>query len=161
VLGRLITFGDEGGHLQAVSTETQVPQLAHRLTSIDTAPTDQARSGKPDTVASGHGDCRDNRRQASPAITHLVAELTPWVALHGFGMKKAGLVAAGHRLTSADSLAWSYGARRRNIRLPGHSHRNCASCLPYPAQWRARLLADIAAADARGHQEDLFAGRTA
>ncbi len=37
-------------------------------------------------------------------IARLVSELTPWVALHGFGMKKLGLAAAGHRLTSADSM---------------------------------------------------------
>lgn len=98
------------------------------------------------------------RRQGSPAITRLVAALTPWVALHGFGMKKAGLAAAGYRLTSADSMAWSYGARRRNIRLPGHSHGNCANCLPYATQWRERLLASIHAADELGHQEELFGG---
>jgi hypothetical protein len=98
------------------------------------------------------------RRQGSPAVTRLVAELTPWVAVHGFGMKKAGLVAAGHRLTSADSMAWSYDARRRKIRLPGHGHSNCANCLPYATQWREHLLADIQAADARGRQEDLFSG---
>jgi len=91
-------------------------------------------------------------------IARLVSELTPWVALHGFGMKKLGLAAAGHRLTSADSMAWSYDARRHKIRLSGHSHGNCANCLPYAARWRDRLLAGIEAAHAQGHQEDLFAG---
>lgn len=98
------------------------------------------------------------RRQGTPAITRLIAELTPWVALHGFGMKKAGLAAAGHRLTSADSMAWSYDARRRKIRLPGHTHSNCANCLPYATRWRQQLLTDITAADTRGRQEDLFGG---
>jgi hypothetical protein len=101
------------------------------------------------------------RRQASTAIAQLVGELTPWIAVHGFGMKKAGLISAGHRLTSADSMAWSFDARRHQIRLPGHPHRNCANCLPYATQWRQRLLADLQAADRRGRQDDLFAGQVA
>lgn len=101
------------------------------------------------------------RRQGTPAITRLIGELTPWIAVHGFGMKKTGLAAAGHRLTSADSMAWSSGARRTSIRLPGHPHGNCANCLPYATSWRQQLLAHLEAANARGHQEDLFAGRAA
>jgi hypothetical protein len=101
------------------------------------------------------------RRQGTPAVTRLIGELTPWIAVHAFGMKKAGLAAAGHRLTSADSMAWSFDARRHQIRLPGHTHGTCANCLPYATGWRQRLLADVAAAGARGHQEDLFAGQAA
>ncbi len=98
------------------------------------------------------------RRQGTPAVTRLIGELTPWIAVHAFGMKKAGLAAAGHRLTSADSMAWSFDARRHQIRLPGHTHGNCANCLPHATQWRQRLLADVEAAGMRGHQDDLFSG---
>jgi hypothetical protein len=74
VLGRLITFGDEGGHLQAVSTETQVPQLAHRLTSIDTAPTDRARWANP----------TPSLRDTVTAATTAVRGQQPWTRGHRY-----------------------------------------------------------------------------
>lgn len=66
--------------------------------------------------------------------------------LHGFGFKTLGLVAHGHLLTSADSLAWSDVARKlRRPALPGcvaaGRHQNCANCLPYALHWRTRVLA--------------------
>jgi hypothetical protein len=42
-------------------------------------------------------------------------------------------------LASADSLAWSFQARRA-APLPGCSHANCANCLRYAAAWRERAL---------------------
>lgn len=79
------------------------------------------------------------RRQGTAAIASLVREFTPWLALHGFGCKTSGLAAYGHRLTSADSLAWSYAGRRE---LAGctPSHRNEANCSRYALTWRDRLL---------------------
>jgi hypothetical protein len=61
--------------------------------------------------------------------------------LHGFGFKTLGLLAHGHLLTSADSLAWSFDARRRRQPLPGCAgHKNCANCLRYALSWRTNLL---------------------
>jgi hypothetical protein len=75
------------------------------------------------------------------------------IRLHGFGVKTGGLHLYGHRLASADSMAWSYAARRQPP-LPGCAgHRNCANCLAYAARWRARILAAHAA---RGRQLTLF-----
>jgi hypothetical protein len=62
--------------------------------------------------------------------------------LHGFGFKTLGLERVGHLLTSADSAAWSYHARRRPA-MPGHTHKNCANCLPYALQWRQRVVNGI------------------
>lgn len=60
--------------------------------------------------------------------------------LHGFGVKTLGLARYGHLLDSADSLAWSYDARR-SPRLPGcEGHKNCANCLRYALRWRERVL---------------------
>jgi hypothetical protein len=60
---------------------------------------------------------------------------------------------SGHRLASADSMAWSYAARREP-RLPGRTgHPNCANCLRYAASWRAGMLGRLAA---RGRQDALF-----
>jgi hypothetical protein len=66
--------------------------------------------------------------------------------LHGFGFKTLGLIAHGHLLTSADSLAWSDTARKlRRPALPecvrAGRHRNCANCLTYALHWRAEVLA--------------------
>jgi hypothetical protein len=75
--------------------------------------------------------------------------------LHGFGFKTLGLIAHGHRLTSADSLAWSIDARRIGTPLPGCTrHRNCANCIKFALRWRTTVLA---AAHARRHiQGELF-----
>jgi len=70
--------------------------------------------------------------------------------LHGFGFKTLGLLAHGHLLTSADSLAWSDVARKlRRPALPqcvtAGRHKNCANCLPYALHWRTRVLTATAA----------------
>ena len=83
------------------------------------------------------------RRQATAEIGDIVT----WAAeqgwrLHGFGVKAAGLARYGHLLWSADSLAWSFNARR-NPPLPGCTHRNCANCPRYVLAWRARMLARL------------------
>lgn len=81
------------------------------------------------------------RRQATREIDQIVATLAETgLRLHGFGVKTAGLVLYGPDLTSADSLAWSYQARRRPP-LPGCvRHRTCANCPRYALAWRERVL---------------------
>lgn len=64
--------------------------------------------------------------------------------LHGFGIKVDGLASYGHLLASADSLAWSFGARRRRRRLPGCMHPGpCNNCLTYALAWREQVLAGL------------------
>jgi len=66
--------------------------------------------------------------------------------LHGFGVKLTGLVRFAHLLTSADSMAWSYDARRRRRRRSTciHHGKNCANCLAYALDWRADIARCIA-----------------
>ena len=83
------------------------------------------------------------RRQATgeiEAIVHSLASLG--IRLHGFGVKAGGLVRYAGCLESADSLAWSFEARR-SAPLAGCSHANCANCLRYAAAWRKRTLARL------------------
>lgn len=47
-------------------------------------------------------------------------------------------------LASADSLAWSYAARRDPPMLGCVGHRNCANCVRYALRWRERLLGSLA-----------------
>jgi hypothetical protein len=94
------------------------------------------------------------RRQSTAEIAVIVTELAArGLHLHGFGVKTGGLHLYGHLLASADSMAWSYTARRQPA-LPGCTgHRNCANCLIYATRWRARVLARQAA---RGWQASLL-----
>lgn len=79
------------------------------------------------------------RRQSESEIEDICAVLADrGIALHGFGVKTLGLRYARH-LRSADSMAWSYNARR-NPPMHGHSHKSCANCLPWALRWRERAL---------------------
>lgn len=81
------------------------------------------------------------RRQATAeigAITGALAALG--IRIHGFGVKTLGLERYAQHLVSADSMAWSKAARHE-ARLAGCTHRgNCASCLVYALEWRARIV---------------------
>lgn len=90
------------------------------------------------------------RRQSTDEIATIVAALHRHLDpghdaennLHGFGVKTRGLHRYGHLLGSADSMAWSFDARRA-APLAGHEgdHKNCANCLPYALTWRERVIA--------------------
>lgn len=82
------------------------------------------------------------RRQSTAEIAAIISVLSGLgLRLHGFGVKTGGLARYGHRLASADSMAWSYAARRQSP-LPGCTgHKNCANCLEYATRWRARITA--------------------
>lgn len=85
------------------------------------------------------------RRQNTGMVGGLIAALAlDGIRLHGFGFKVQGLEASAQHLASADSLAWSYQARR-NPPLPGHRarHKNCANCLEYALDWRDGVLGAI------------------
>lgn len=62
--------------------------------------------------------------------------------LHGFGFKMQGLDLVGGRLASADSLAWSMHAGKRDP-LPGCTHKQCRNCIRYALAWRERVLARL------------------
>ena len=83
------------------------------------------------------------RRQSTGAIEVIVERLTDLgIRLHGFGVKTLGLARYADLLTSADSLAWSYRARRSPA-LPGCTHNNCNSCLRFAARWYQRTVARL------------------
>jgi len=86
------------------------------------------------------------RRLATTAIDPIIRALYAHgiTRLHGFGVKLHGLLACGHLLASADSMAWSYAARRQPP-LPGCElrHINCANCHRYAIAWHARVCASL------------------
>jgi hypothetical protein len=67
-----------------------------------------------------------------------------FAALSRFGCttsapRSQGSASFADALTSADSLAWSYRARRDHP-LPGCTHKSCANCVHHALRWRAQLL---------------------
>lgn len=94
------------------------------------------------------------RRQSTAEIGQIVTTLAGLgLRLHGFGVKTLGLLRYGRYLVSADSMAWSKDAFH-SPPLPGCVHRNCANCLRYAVQWRARLLAKLHDAPSREPNDD-------
>ena len=86
------------------------------------------------------------RRQATTAVHTLITVLHERgiTRLHGFGFKIQGLIQCGHLLASADSMAWSYAARRHPP-LPGCEtrHINCANCPRYAYRWYSHVRASL------------------
>lgn len=79
------------------------------------------------------------RRQATDEVAHIVRRLSSeGLRLHGFGVKKQGLAACRSFLASADSMAWSFNARREPP-LKGCGHKNCANCAIYALKWLSEL----------------------
>jgi hypothetical protein len=82
------------------------------------------------------------RRQNEDDIGRIFWEINrAGIRCHGFGVKKRGLALYGGLLASADSLAWSYNARK-NPPLPGHTHKSCANCIDWALMWRDDVLAN-------------------
>lgn len=80
------------------------------------------------------------RRQATGEAVRIFSALKHrGLRLHGFGLKLGGLENASHLLASADSMAWSFGARRAPP-IAGHQHRTCANCSTWAARWRDQVV---------------------
>jgi len=78
------------------------------------------------------------RRQNTPEIAALLQGLaSTGLRLHGFGLKLGGLERATPYLTSADSMAWSFAARKRG-------RPKDANCLIWAEEWRYEVLNRIA-----------------
>jgi hypothetical protein len=64
------------------------------------------------------------------------------IRLHGFGVKRKGFRLIGHLLASADSMAWSFNARK-NPPLPGCDHASCRHCARFALRWRDETLRQL------------------
>lgn len=84
--------------------------------------------------------CRRQGTGEAMRVLSAIKSAIPKARLHGFGFKRAGIAQARHILTSADSLAWSYRARR-DERMDGCEHKGkCVNCFRYAMAWRAETL---------------------
>tara|TARA_B100001250_G_scaffold89382_1_gene74135 strand:+ start:2389 stop:3123 length:735 start_codon:yes stop_codon:yes gene_type:complete len=85
------------------------------------------------------------RRQNTDDIERIVKYFhAKDLRLHGFGVKTLGLKRYGEMLESADSLAWSFGARYSQAHCSIHKEnpttKNCANCLNYALEWRSKIV---------------------
>jgi hypothetical protein len=78
--------------------------------------------------------------------TEEIAEIVDYfhgqgLRMHGFGVKTGGLGIYGDQLVSADSQAWSYGYRKRKIKLSQCTHgaKTCANCKEGALAWYRRV----------------------
>lgn len=89
------------------------------------------------------------RRQDTAEIGRIFAMIhDAGIRAHGFGVKKQGVAGYGHLLASADSMAWSYAARRAPP-MPGCSHPSCQNCSRFALRWRGQVMTAIERARAR------------
>jgi hypothetical protein len=93
------------------------------------------------TIGLGTVCRRQNTAEAGLIVRELAKQLLGR-QLHGFGVKLTGLESFGDELGSADSMAWSYRARRDHP-LPGCTHKSCANCLRYALRWRDRVVSRL------------------
>lgn len=91
--------------------------------------------------------CRRQGTLEAEQIMHALCDRG--LRLHAFGAKVSGLKRYADAVTSSDSLAWSYGARR-SPPLPGCPHASCANCPIYALQWRSKVLGSVFEATRQG-----------
>lgn len=88
------------------------------------------------------------RLQAVASVRETVRALAQdyGLRLHGYGVKKTGLILSMSRdFVSTDSMAWSYAAKRGGRRA-SHlccTHDKCVSCFDWAMEWREELLRDV------------------
>jgi hypothetical protein len=83
------------------------------------------------------------RRQHTAAAEDIIRHLSGLgLKIHAFGFKTRGLMKTAGMLTSADSMAWSFDARRAPA-MQGCTHRNCASCIRFARNWYGNLVSKL------------------
>lgn len=88
-------------------------------------------------VGVGTGCRRQSTTRFGTTLATLRADLGD--RLHSFGLKIRGLELSQEQVISADSLAWSYAARRKPP-LPGCEHAHCNNCIRWALRWRQKVM---------------------
>lgn len=84
------------------------------------------------------------RRQGTIEAQRIVAGIAArGVKVHGFGVKTDGLLANHQNFVSADSFAWSYGARKRTRECPHGIVKWERNCPEFLRTWRDKILANL------------------
>lgn len=102
------------------------------------------------------------RRQDTAMVAELVRELhARSIKVHGFGFKLEGVRRCARWLASADSLAWSFQARKvwnhEKRRMCDTVHTGgCANCRPWAEKWRGKVLEAVTVGRRISVQRGLF-----
>jgi hypothetical protein len=86
------------------------------------------------------------RRASLRPVQRIVRQLfDDGLKMHGFGVKSDGLPAIGDFLVSADSMAWSFSARRAGRNLCGVPHKSprCHHCRTWATMWADRTTSRV------------------
>jgi hypothetical protein len=85
------------------------------------------------------------RRQATRQAADIFVTLSSaGLRLHAFGVKLTGLRRFGASLESADSMAWSFQARKQGVRMEGCAHARCNNCMRWALEWNRTSVGVIA-----------------
>jgi hypothetical protein len=86
--------------------------------------------------------CR--RADVGPIGDLIVRLADEGIKLHGFGIKQDGIRRYGFALASADSMAWSFTARRAPGVLCNTNHRSpkCTHCPDWAQRWADNVIAN-------------------
>lgn len=84
--------------------------------------------------------CRRQGADEGETVVRAVAERG--IRVHAFGVKIDGLRRYRESVVSADSMAWSFAARRQRVRMEGCSHPVCNNCMVWAMEWRRRVVGD-------------------
>lgn len=83
--------------------------------------------------------CRRGQDAEIQRIVRTIKASTPTIRLHAFGVRSDALLALSDILASADSMSWSFEARRKPPIL-GCPHKSCANCRRYAERWYERTV---------------------
>jgi hypothetical protein len=86
-------------------------------------------------------------RQTDPMLPLLFSELqSKGLALHAFGLSILGLERVHRSIASADSMVWSFIARRRQLKHSAckQHHKVCNNCLVFALWWRQQITRRLA-----------------
>ncbi|AEL19734.1 queuine tRNA-ribosyltransferase [Mycobacterium phage Kratio] len=83
--------------------------------------------------------CRRQHTDEIRAVFEAILSRDPGLPVHGFGVKSLGLRVYGDLLTTADSMGWSYNARK-NAPLAGCTHKSCSNCMAWALRWRKNIV---------------------
>lgn len=81
--------------------------------------------------------CRRQHTSEAEMILNTLASFG--LRIHAFGFKLLGLDRVANVITSADSMAWSFAARKLPA-LPGCTHKNCSHCIKWALSWYERVI---------------------
>lgn len=86
-----------------------------------------------------------NRQQSKELPQILAALNAEGLRIHAFGLSHTGLGKVSNVIASADSMVWSFVARRRRIKHGRCRERHlvCNNCLSYALSWRREIMSRL------------------